>query len=346
LDHLSRTLTALAMSASVAGCGGGALARAPQVRSAAAVTAPRRFFSPQSFWNRRLPADAALDSSSAASVAALTGEVEAEQVAKNGPWINTTAYSVPVYTVSAGQPTVRVELDGNRRSLGLARAWRAVPLPAGARPASGSDGDLVVWQPSSQRLWEFWRLRREGGSWRAAWGGAMRHTDAQSGVYGPRSWPGASRSWGISASSLSLAGGLVSVQQLRVGEIDHALEMAVPGPRAGVYAAPAQRSDGDSLDPLALPEGAHLRLDPRLDLDTLHLAPATLALARAAQRYGIIVTDRSPVVALYAEDPTPTGSNPYTAPGGLFEGRDPRGVLASFPWSSLQLLQMTLHRSR
>ena len=33
---------------------------------------------------------------------------------------------------------------------------REVPLPPEAQPSAGSDQHLVVWQPSSDRLWEFW----------------------------------------------------------------------------------------------------------------------------------------------------------------------------------------------
>jgi hypothetical protein len=341
---VSRALATLALCAGLAGCGGALAQSAPA--GDAGSQAPFRFFSAASFWNRPLDTSAALDPSSTAMVAHLLGEVEAEQAAKNGPWINTSAYSVPVYTVPASQPTVRVRLAAHRPVAGLSRAWRAVPLPANAQPAAGSDGDLVVWQPSREKLWEFWRLRREAAGWQASWGGAMRHVSSQSGVYGRDSWPGARSSWGISASSLSLPGGLLTLQQLRVGEIDHALALAIPGPRAGVYASPAQRTDGDSEDPSALPEGAHLRLDPTLDLSTLHLPPLTLALARAAQRYGVLVTDRSPVLAFYAEDPTRTGTDPYTSPGGFFEGRDPRAALAAFPWAQLQVLRMRLHRRR
>ena len=94
--------------------------------------------------------------------------------------------------------------------------------------------------------------------------------------------------------------------------------MGIPNVRAGVYASPAQRDDGKSSDPLSLPEGARLRLNPKLDLAALHLPPLTLLIAQAAQRYGILVSDGSANVTFYAQDPTPTGGNPYTGPGGYF----------------------------
>jgi hypothetical protein len=311
-----------------------------------AFTHAFRFFSPSSFWNTPVAPDAAIDPQSAGLVAALNDRVDEEERTADGPWINTTAYSVPLYTVSAKQPTVTVHLRNHRPERSLSAAWRAVPLPANARPATGSDGTLAVWQPSSGRLWEFWRLVDGARGWQASWGGAMRHVARQQGVYGPGVWPHAHRWWGVSASSLSLLGGLMTIQQLQSGEIDHALAIALPEIRAGVHASPAQRSDGESSEATAMPEGAHLRLNPALDLTTLHLPPLTLSIARAAQRYGIFVTDRSPIAEIYAQDPTPSGANPYLGAHGLFGAEDPRPAMAAFPWSQLQVLQLSLHNNR
>jgi hypothetical protein len=66
-------------------------------------------------------------------------------------------------------------------------------------------------------------------------------------------------------------------------------------------------------------------------------------MAEAAQRYGIVVRDTAGNVTFYAQDPTPTGTNPYLGPKGYFEGTYPFKLLASFPWSHLQLLNMELH---
>ena len=51
------------------------------------------------------------------------------------------------------------------------------------------------------------------------------------------------------------------LDELKAGRIDHALAINLPAPRAGVFAWPAQRTDGTG-PPTALPEGARLRLDP------------------------------------------------------------------------------------
>jgi len=270
-------------------------------------------------------------------------EIAKNQEENKGPTINTSAWSVPLYTVPADQATVKVTLERASRAPSLQAAWNAVPLPEGAQPGTGTDKHLVVWQPSTDKLWEFWHLEETAAGWQAAWGGATENTSSKSGAYGSEDWPGATRSWGASATSLSIAGGLITLEDLELGQINHALAVAIPTPRVAVYASPAERTDGWSTQPLSVPEGAHLRLDPNLDLASLHLPRLTLMMAEAAQRYGIIVRDKAANVAFYGEDPTPTGVNPYIGLNGYFEGKSPRQLLAAFPWSHLQLLKMELH---
>jgi hypothetical protein len=244
--------------------------------------------------------------------------------------------------VPASQATVRVALVNNTAAA-LQAAWTAVPLPSNAQPAAGTDEHLVVWQPSTNKMWEFWGLEKPKGTWQASWGGAMENVSSDKGVYGPEAWAGASASWGASASSLPIAGGLITFEDLERGVINHALAIAVPNVREGQFASPAQRTDGASIGPTTLPEGAHLRLEPGLNLAALHLPPFTLMLAKAAQRYGIIVRDRASNIAFYGQDPIPLGIEPYTGSTGYFEGKSPVQLLASFPWSHLEVLKMELH---
>jgi hypothetical protein len=329
----------------MAGCGGSAGASPSVTPTARSTGSPFRFFSPSSPWNEEVSASASLDPTSASRIARFGAEITAQEQAGIGPWINYTSSGIPVYLVPARQPTVRVKLVEHSPNAAMSAAWRAVPMPPDAVPSSGSDRTLVVWQPSTQKLWEFHHLIGADGSWRASWGGAIRHVSSSRGVYGPRAWPGAQSWWGVSASSMSLVGGMISLEDLERGTIDHALAMAIPIRAGAFFAYPAQRTDGISSDPLAMPEGAHLRLNPKLDLATLHLSRLTLMIAEAAQRYGIYVTDgtgRSGVSTFFAEDPGPSGTEPYGGPGGYLEGTTPAKLLSAFPWSELQLLKMHL----
>jgi enoyl-[acyl-carrier-protein] reductase (NADH) len=309
--------------------------------------APFRFFSSTGLWNEAVPANAPVDPNSAAIVGSFDSEIAAaDEVKKGQPNINTTAWSVPIYTVPATQATVKVTQlvsYGEKLNVALQSAWDTVPLPPEAKPAAGTDRDLVVWQPSTDHLWEFWGLEKTQEGWKAKWGGAMESASTDPGVYGPEAWPGAQTGWGVSATSLSVAGGLITLEDLELGQINHALALAIPNTRAGEYASPAQRTDGYSNAPDSMPEGAHLRLSPNLNLASLHLPRLTLMMAEAAQRYGIYVRDSSVNVAFVAQDPTPTGTNPYTGPHGYFEGKSPQQLLEAFPWHYLEILKMELH---
>ena len=345
---LSRARTRLLLSVLLAAllAASPADAKKPRVRGHAAELGPR-LFAPTSVWNSALAPDAAIDPRSPQLVAALAAEAARESRAGTGPWISTTSYSTPFYVVGPRQPTVQVALDDPTAHwrVGLQAALRAVPLPSDARPARGTDAQLTVYQPSTDRLWEFWKLRREPDGWHAAWGGAIEHVSTSPGYYTASSWAGSAPHWGATASSLPLIAGTMTIAELSAGVIPHALAMEVPFARASVHAWPAQRTDGRNPDPLSLPEGARLRLDPSLDVRALRLPRLTEQMALAAQRYGIVVRDQSThALGFYAEDPTPTGTNPYRpgVRGGFFGGRYPSDLLARFPWRSLRVLRMEL----
>jgi hypothetical protein len=296
-------------------------ALAPCLLTAAPAAAATPPFAPGSVWNAPLASSAPL----ALSSAALVGEL-GRQVTQYGPWINTTAYSVPVYTVPAGQPTVPVKLDVPNY-LTLQQDFSAVPLPANAVPAKGTDAHLTVYQPSTNTLWDMWKASKQADGWHFRWGGKLTGVSTSPGY-----WPNA---MGATATSLPLLGGLIRISELQAGVIPHALALAIPQMKAKSFVWPAQRTDGTSTLANAIPAGTRFRLDPALDVEALPLKPAAKVIARAAQRYGIVVRDTAGAVTFFAEDPTRTGTNPYPA---LFGVQYASQLLANFPWSRLQVV--------
>jgi hypothetical protein len=279
-----------------------------------------KLFAPGSFWNTPLSPQAPIAPASESLVA----DLEA-QVTNEGAWINTYQYSVPVYTVPAGQPTVRVQLDSGYTP--LQTDFAAVPLPSHARPAPGADAHLSVFQPSTDTLWDFWKLTRAADGWHARWGGKMRNVSHDAGYFPDPV--------GATGSGLPLLGGLIRIDELRTGVIDHALALGIPQAKAETYVWPAQRTDGASTSPRAIPEGTRFRLDAKLDVDALGLPPVARMMAVAAQRYGIVVRDVAGAVTFYSEDPGPSGSNPYPS---LYSNLSAAQLLAGFPWSSLRVV--------
>ena len=283
-----------------------------------------RLFAPTSFWNRELPATEPLDPRSAQLVTALAGEVKAEMPTRKGPWINMNAWSVPVYTVGADVPKVHVTLDTG--VVQLQRDFDAVPIPASVHVSAGSDKHLVIYQPSSDSFWEFWHMQLLADGWHARWGGKMTNVSTSPGYF--------PNTFGASATSLPLLGGLTTTAELRAKKIDHALAMAIPNTDRDHVTFPAQRGDGRVTGPTAVPQGTQFRIDPTVDLSKLGLTPVGMAFARAAQRYGMIVRDSADCVTFYAEDATGTVADYKQLLGGVY----PDQALKNFPWDRLQVV--------
>ena len=300
----------------------------------------RHPFATTSFWNAPLGADAAPTPSSALFVQALLAEIQREQAAGTGPTIALDASSTPVYRAQRDQATARVRLDGNLAGASaLTRAFAAVPIPAGAKPSARPARQLAIWQPSTDKVWELSGAEKRSDGWHAEWGGAIREASKSRGLYTGAAWPGATRNWGAGPSSLPLIGGTILLSDLEAGRIDHALAVGLPAVRAGRFAWPAQRTNGTG--PLgSLPAGAHLRLDPALDLDTLQLPKLARMVAVAAQRYGLVVREQTDgAVSLFGENPAQYTDDPYER---HLQGRSPQRLLADFPWDRLQVLRMQI----
>jgi hypothetical protein len=299
------------------------------VTPAAASVVPYNPFSPTSFWNARLSSTAAIDPSSPSYVSDLV-----TQVTRYGPWLNTTAYSAPVYVVPATQPAVPVTLTVWGPD--LQQAFDAVPIPAGATAAAGTDQSMAVWQPATDRMWDFWHMRQANGAWSAAWGGEMDGVSTNPGYY---THVGQTSYWGATATGLPLLGGMITLADLQRGQIDHALAIGVPETERSVFSWPAQRTDGWSTAATALPEGIRFRLDPSVNVAGLGLPRLDEMLAAAAQTYGIVLRDTSGAVTFYGQDPTPTGTDPFVP---VLGGVSLSSLLAQFPWNRLEALPTSL----
>ena len=284
-------------------------------------------FSPTSFWNAPLAATAPLDPNSGALVQELVRQVNAY-----GTWMDTASYSVPVYVVGPGQPTQHVTL--NVWAPDLQAEFNAVPIPSTAQAAAGTDEHMTVWQPSTDKMWEFWKMQKESDGWHAQWGGEMDHVSTNPGYF---THSGQTNNWGATATGLPLLGGLVTQADLQRGYINHALAMAIVQTTAKCWSWPAQRTDGaGSTGTTSIPEGTRFRLNPAINIASLNLPPITRMLAQAAQTYAIVVRDKGGDVALFGQDQKSMATNPWPAE---FPNTYPSVLLARFPWADLQVLQ-------
>ena len=173
-----------------------------------------------------------------------------------------------MYVVGADQRCVPVHLDVTQAyGTTLSKAFERVPLPADAHPAAGRDAHLTLIQPSTDSMWEFWELHKQGDQWHAGWGGAIHDVSSNPGYYTTSSWPGAQSNWGASATSLPVVAGTMTIGELESGHIDHALAITIPNARKGVFAFPGAAHGWHPLgDRRAIPGGDEVPLGPQLDV--------------------------------------------------------------------------------
>lgn len=294
-------------------------------------------FAPTSFWYTPIPAAVPLHANSANFVK----EILRQKATYYGTvTINTKEYTSPVYTAAAGAPTVKVtQWDCQKKGYldtSLSEQWAAVPIPDYAVQSRGTDGEMTIYQPSTDTVWEFWQAKKVDGKWQACWGGRLQNASTSSGVF--------YKYYGTTATSLPFLGGQITAEELGRGEIRHAIGFSVVDAEAsGIFSWPANRSDGVNPQnlPNRIPEGLRFRLDPAVNVDALPMTKAGKVIAKAAQKYGFVVWDRSGALGLRAQNAvsyTALGqSDPYPA---LFGGHPNYAVLNGFPWERLQFLPM------
>ena len=292
--------------------------------------------SPQSFYRQKVT-NAPLAANSARTVARLAASVRDNWGGVAA--FNAYQYNSGVYTVPANQPKVRVEFDDCQQKGYIPanlftgrKQFLDVPVPPHAIPAKGTDGEMSIYDPAADKIWEFWQMRRKGSGWSACWGGRIDDLSTSQPIF--------THPYGATATGLLLAGGMVSADDVRRGRIDHAIPIAVIDvARFDRFSWPANRSDGNSTDPDSVLEGQRLRLDPSIDVTSLDLTPIGQMVARAAQEYGFVVVDKGGAVAVLAESGEPekalTGRNPWDT---LLGGTDSR-LLRNFPWERMQAIR-------
>ncbi len=201
------------------------------------TTTNPRFFAPTAFWNRSVTT-AALDADQS-DVQRLLNQVTSHPPVGN-TYLNRNTYSTPIYVMPSDAPTYKV--TGNSYMSG----WDTCPWPNSPTPwADGNDKHMVVWQPSTDRYWEFWGCGGTATVPTARAGGFIRGQSTSSGVF--------PSPVGATATGLALAGGLITLEEAEKVASDpnytipHALALAVtasyPNP---TFVAPATRADGSS----------------------------------------------------------------------------------------------------
>jgi hypothetical protein len=273
-------------------------------------------------WNTPV-GDAAVHSDSAAYISALADN---DRPLTSDP----DQYTIPVYMFDDDTPRRTVGLSGyfsiyegddwSRTGHGTGPTIEQVPIPEGATPSAGMDGQIVIWDPRAGIEYAFWQFARDAEGNYTATNGYRYPTTA--GHYGRFADGLAGRGAG-----LPYLGGLVRKWEIEQGRIDHALAFAYDTPSAA-FVFPASKSDGGLLDGLGgteLPEGTRLQLDPtatETDYDAWGLSAPAKIIARALQVYGMYVVDCSGSSKIFLEDRTTAG----------WDATITRNLVSAIPW--------------
>jgi hypothetical protein len=313
---------------------------------------PRAFAAPSNFWNAALPDTVALD---AASNPAVANEL-AREATVAAPYVNTWQYTAPITLVPADQPLVPVLLRGARTDSSFLKLQAilasGMPIPPGWQPLADADAEGAFYQPDRCSpydgkcgyYFEGWKFQAEdpstngGYRWSVAWGGRIVRTEAWNGHWSNWQYSGykyttpgdpdstySEKGYGATATSLPLAGGTITVEDVQLGRIEHAVGLAVIVPHTG-FRWPAQRGDGtSSTNPVY--EGMRLRFPPGYQPPP-GLHPLARMLVDAIRDYGAVVWDKAGALSYRAE--------PDVAQ--FFNGTAGYDILDGFPWSDLKVI--------
>ena len=204
----------------------------------------------------------------------------------------------------------------------------AVHISTMAQPNAGSDGHLAVLEPDGSEM-DMWQGQRTTSGWTS--GRRWLGTATGSGV-------SCTRCSGADVANFALAAGLVRPEEIAQGHIDHALMITTPYTRSGYTACPAKDSDGTHATTTALPIGAHVQLDPSINVAALNIPAWQKVIAVALQQYGAYVEDTSGSLAVEAESNGGRPGYDAWANAGV-PSNSPR--LSDLPWSSMRVLSMT-----
>ena len=235
---------------------------------------------------------------------------------KDSNWIgtDTSQYTPNIYLVSNNTPLVPVKLKEYRfrdaikdtaiqygEPAGIVR----MPLPSDARPAAGTDAQLVVINIDTGEEWGLNNGSRDGyGNWIA--GGVYRYSIQNSGI--------PPEGFGQRGAGIGQLAGIVRQCEVDRGKIAHAVTIAYDFPCTAEVCEhngwpasipPFRKTDGKGTSPYDIPEGARIAIRPEISRRNIEKAcleiRGCIVWALNMQQYGGFIVDNSGHPKTYAE---------------------------------------------
>ena len=227
------------------------------------------------------------------------------------------SYGIPYTVVGPHQRKVPVHFEYTEES-----DPGPYPIPPNAPvEGAGEEGDrhVLVLQEGTCKLYELYAARRNGSGWKAVSGAVF---NLRSNALRPEGWTSAD------AAGLPIFPLLARYQEVKAGQIDHALRVTVAQTQQG-YIHPATHLASSSSDPDLPPMGLRLRLKASFPLSSYR--GQALVILRALKRYGLIVADNGSSWYITGA-PNPHWTNEdldqlKTVPGSAFEAVETGPIL-------------------
>jgi hypothetical protein len=280
-----------------------------------------RYFRLDSVWNTPIPPSPAIDPRSAIMV-----QHALVPFARSANLADSKAWGIPVITASETSHSYDIKCSrfGCHRDL-------FAKIPLSAVTSSGSDHRLVIVDPNTRLETDLWKATYDART--NTWSAGSRYQIPLDGA-GSECAAGL-HCQGAVASGFAALAGVTRPEEIAQGHIDHALSLASPLIAAKTIVCPATHTDGRSLAVGALPEGAHIQLDPAFDVEAQNWPSWKKVIARALQKYGAYVTDTSDSLLIRAESSINRGYDAWALAGVP----DSPG-LSKLPWDQMRVLQM------
>ena len=256
-------------------------------------------FPPTAPWYQDIT-NAAKDAQSDAAIAALQSK---------GGWGNGKMqidFSIVVLHADASTPMMSFTKTGDFYSPDCDDVPMPVPQSGAVEGESGyactGDGDchLIVLDDAHKKLYEMWRANITGGTF---YGGCLAVWDLTKDYVPHGRGEGCTSA---DAGGFPMTALLFTADEVAAGHIDHAIRFILPNDRIGkgAYVHPATHNTNASASttaPNSPPYGARLRLRADYPIDSLP-SPGAKVVARAMQKYGMILSDGGNVALTAVSD--------------------------------------------
>lgn len=183
-------------------------------------------------------------------------------------------YGIPYNVVSGSQAKVPMTFEayGDESDPG------PYPIPSDAKVEAGGDAHVLVLDSGACKLYELYAAEKNGAGWTADSGATW---DLRSNALRPEGWTSAD------AAGLPILPGLVKIDEVLSGSINHAIRFTAPKTQNG-YIHPATHAAGSNNAALP-PMGLRLRLKSNFDISP-YTGQARIIL-EAMKKYGLILAD-------------------------------------------------------